>query len=85
MFSKKKLILVLEMAVLEHFWWKHSQKTLRVNFIKLFFLKLWILGFRNESCKLFLQEDALIAWKIRLSMTFAQQVQMEWIEASHID
>jgi len=31
MFFFKKLVLVPKMAVLEHFWWKHSQGTLRVN------------------------------------------------------
>jgi len=31
MFFKKKLTLVLEMAVLERFQWKHSQKPLGVN------------------------------------------------------
>jgi len=32
MLSKKQFVLVLEMAVLESFWWKHSQKPLGVNY-----------------------------------------------------
>jgi len=30
-FFFKNLVLVLEMAVLEHFWWKHSHSLLGVN------------------------------------------------------
>jgi len=43
------------------------------------------IAFRNESYKLFFQEDAQIAQKIRLFITFTSLIQMEWIKASHVD
>jgi len=50
-----------------------------------FFWKIVKIAFRNESCKLFFQEDAKIAPKTRLSITFSWQIQMEWIKALHVD
>jgi len=43
----------------------------KINHVKLIFWKLVKIAFRNEFYKLFFQEDALIAPKIRLSITFS--------------
>jgi len=37
----------------------------------IFFWKIVKIAFRNESYKLFFQEDAKIAWKTILSITFS--------------
>jgi len=49
----------------------------KLNHEDLFFWKIVKIAFKNESYKLFFQEDALSAWKIRLSITFSQQIQTE--------
>jgi len=59
---------------------KSTQKPL-----DLFFWNIVRMAFRNESYKLFFQEDALIAPKTRLSITFLQQIQMEWIKTFHVE
>jgi len=43
----------------------------KLNPVELSFWKIVKIAFRNESYKLFFQEDALIARKIRLSITFS--------------
>jgi len=40
---------------------------------------------KNESFKFFFQENALNAWKTRLSVTFTQQIQMEWNKSFYVD
>jgi len=41
-----------------------------LNLVKLLFWKIVKIKFRNESYKSIIQEDALIVWKARLSITF---------------
>jgi len=43
------------------------------------------IAFKNEYYTLFFQEDAEIAQKTRLFITFTSLIQMEWINASHVD
>jgi len=50
----------------------------------IFFWKIVRIAFKNESYKLFFQEDALIAQEKRLSIAFSYQIQMEWIKAFHV-
>jgi len=42
-----------------------------LNLVNFIFLRIEKIELKNESYKLFFWEDALIAWKIRLSVTFA--------------
>jgi len=50
-----------------------------------FFWKIVKINFKNESFKLFFQENVLFAWKTRLSITFTSLVHMEWIKVFCID
>jgi len=52
----------------------------------IFFWKIMKIAFRNQSYeyKLFFQEDAKIAQKTRLSLTFSLLVQIEWIKVSYV-
>jgi len=43
------------------------------------------IAFVNESYMLLFEEDAQIAQKTRLFITFTFLIQMEWIKASHVD
>jgi len=56
-----------------------------LNHAELIFSKIVKIAIRNESYKLFFQEDALIAQNTRLSITISFQIQMEWIKAFYID
>jgi len=49
----------------------------KLNHVKLFFLKNYKIALRNESYKLIFQEDAWIAQKTRLSITFTARIQMK--------
>jgi len=43
----------------------------KINYVRLFFWKIAKIAFRNESYKLFFQEDTKIAQKTRLSIAFS--------------
>jgi len=71
-------------------WWNWTTLIPMVRLFQNKILTLWIFFLivknesRNESCNIFFQKDAMIASKIKLSITFTITNQMEWIKASHV-
>jgi len=57
----------------------------KLNIIKQFFQKIVKIAFKNESYELLCQEDAQIAQRIQLFITFTSRIQMQWIKASHVN